>query len=97
MIINLHGHPSGVAYVNFSKLTCRTIDTLILLSCNAGHLDYKDTNPAAKFYLNNNIRQLVCCDGTHVRKNHSSRRVLFFFKTKGRVELSVVGDEIFKG
>lgn len=65
VIVESHGSVKKVDYVNFKKLRSRKIDTLILSSCNAGHLDYISTNPATKFYMNNRIRQLVCCDGTH--------------------------------
>ena len=41
------------------------IDTLLLLSCYAGNYDYFKTNPAYKFFYNNTIRQMVCCDGAH--------------------------------
>ena len=68
LIINLHGDSRSVDFVDFNRLVKRNIDTLLLLSCNAGHLDYVNTNPASRFYLNNNIRQLVSCDGAHRRQ-----------------------------
>ncbi|MBE5928274.1 MAG: RHS repeat-associated core domain-containing protein [Lachnospiraceae bacterium] len=95
MIINLHGSPHSVSHINFSKLKKRKIDTLILLSCNAGHIDYIRTNPATIFYLNHDIRQLVCCDGTHYRDPHQEKKILFFYKKKARTEHRVIGDDTY--
>ncbi len=103
VIINLHGNPKWVEYVNFKKLVKRKIDTLLLLVCNAGHLDYIDSNPATRFYLGNDIRQLVCCDGTHCR-THKQLNMLQPTSVNRNQSVkinsvihSVVGDDIFKG
>ena len=74
VIINVHGSPDhlyleddGRKPLGLSKYKIKTIDTLLLLSCNAGHLDYWDSNPAYQLWNRHNIRQLVACDGTHQR------------------------------
>lgn len=103
VIINLHGNPYNVEYVNFEKLAVRKIDTLFLLSCNAGHLDYIDTNPATQFYIKNSINKLVCCDGTHYRWDKQTiywRPTWwnwFKFVKVERVRHYVKGDETFQG
>ena len=84
MIINLHGNPNSVEYMNLFSLVRRNIDTLLLLSCNAGHQDYKK-NVAFQIFNNNNIRKLVCCDGTHYRP------VCF-----GKVVHKVIADDDFR-
>ena len=70
VIINLHGSPSSVEYMNLNDLNNKKIDTLILLSCNAGHQYLSGSSSFAKklfdkFY--GNVRQLIACDGTHYR------------------------------
>ena len=85
VIINLHGNPFSVSYVNFDSLVRRKIDTLLLLSCNTGHEDYYYTNPAYKFFYGNDIRKMVCCDGTHYRQ------ISF-----GKVIHTVKGDNTFQ-
>ena len=87
VVINLHGNPYFVQYIDHSIAKGKTIDTLFLLSCNAGHQDYKYSNPAYKLYSQNTIRQLIACDGTHYRK-------INLFKTK--VTLQVKGNSTFK-
>ncbi len=82
VIINLHGTHQMVQFVNFANLKRRKIDTLVLLSCYGGNYDYFYTNPAYKFFYNNDIRQMVCCDASHDRdvfKNIVRHRVI---KTK---------------
>lgn len=64
VIIALHGSHRMVKFVDFASLKRRNIDTLILFSCYAGNANYYKTNPAYKFFNNNNIRQMVCSDGS---------------------------------
>ena len=63
----------------------KKINTLILLSCNAGHQDYQYANPAYKLFNKNNISQLVAYDGTH-----------YSIQSKFKVALEVRGDDTYK-
>ena len=47
-----------------AKLGNKNIDNLILLGCNAGHLDYKYTNVAAAFSKKVNGGCVLASDGT---------------------------------
>ncbi len=93
VIINLHGNGvSSIKYVDFSKLKSRMIDTLLLLSCNSGHEDHRSINAAYKFYKNNSIRQMICCDGEHVRRL-SGKYVRHSVKGTGRFKEFLVYDK----
>ena len=52
-------------YTNqIASLGNKNIDNLILLGCNAGHLDYKYTNVAAAFSKKTNGGYVMASDGT---------------------------------
>ena len=76
VIISTHGDPTGlgtgersypgwnlssndIGNLNQKDLT----QNLLILACNAGHLDYKDTNPAAMFAQKVNGALVVASDG----------------------------------
>jgi len=49
---------------DISKLENKDIDKLILFGCNAGHLDYQNTNPAASLTRKVNGGLVLASDGT---------------------------------
>ena len=49
---------------DISNLENKNIDDLILPGCNAGHLDYKDSNVAAAFLQKINEGSVLASDGT---------------------------------
>ncbi|MDO4302257.1 MAG: RHS repeat-associated core domain-containing protein, partial [Clostridia bacterium] len=70
VIVNQHGSPSSVSYMNLSKLDMtKRIGTFVLLSCNAGH-QWTGSESMASQIANasgGNIEQLIAADGTHFR------------------------------
>lgn len=76
--------------MNMQNMQYKEIDTLLLLSCNAGHQDYIYTNPAYMLWKKNSIRQVVSCDGTHYRCNSG------FLGLGSGVTHIVKGDDVYK-
>ena len=70
VVINLHGSPYQMSSSNgepiidedIMNLDKKTIDTLALLSCNTGNLDYIG-NVASLFAMSQNVNQVVAPDG----------------------------------
>ncbi len=80
--INTHANNGGlqddqgkmiISSSEIAKLDKKSAGRLILLGCNAGHLDYKDNNPAANFARNLNGTKVFTSDGTV----HYGRRILY--------------------
>ena len=72
VIINLHGDPKNISDINISDLDMsKNIDTMVLLSCNAGHLWTGEDSIALQIAnaSGGNIRQLIAADGTHLRSS----------------------------
>lgn len=71
----IHGHGNSKNISGMDSLSKKTIDTLLLLTCNSGHQDVKN-NPATRMLTKHSIRQLVACDGevwTSGKSKDSSR------------------------
>ena len=72
VVINLHGSPYQMSSSNgepimdedIMNLDKKTIDTLALLSCNTGNLDYIG-NVASLFAMSQNVNQVIAPDGYH--------------------------------
>jgi hypothetical protein len=70
--VNAHGSPERIsnngAFAfgagDITNLSNKNINALYLYACNAGHLDYRDTNPAAQFARVINGAPVVASDGT---------------------------------
>lgn len=72
--INSHADQNGLGFDDFgqynlstsaiSRLKTKNIDTLFLSGCNAGHLNYKNTNPASQFAMIVEGGQVITSDGT---------------------------------
>ena len=45
------------------------MDTLVLLSCNAGHLHTEVRPVARRLFEHLTVRQFIACDGTHRRES----------------------------
>lgn len=69
IIINFHGDPFDVRFVRIPKLNTKQVDTLVLLSCNAGHLHTEVRPVARRLFEHLTVRQFVACDGTHRRES----------------------------
>jgi len=70
VVVNFHGSPSSVDYINLSPLDMtKSIGTFVLLSCNAGHQWTGSESMASKIAnaSGGNIGQLIAADGTHFR------------------------------
>ena len=66
VIINCHGSPLAINKLSLkaiSKLNYMNIKLLIILACNAGHLDHKRDNVGYAFSKKIS-GQVLCCDGT---------------------------------
>ena len=68
VIINVHGdtgniYASNGEIIDIGSLEKKEFDTLLLLSCEGGNLDTKNSNPAAQFVKNQNIKQVIAADG----------------------------------
>ena len=70
IVINIHGQPEGlqiggvdIALSQISELAGKKVDMVILLSCNAGHLNYSD-NVAERFAALDGVTKVVADDGT---------------------------------
>ena len=50
-------------YDQFDALDSKNVGSLILMSCNAGHLDYSDHNIASQFAKKINGGSVIACDG----------------------------------
>lgn len=66
VIINLHGNPREILHIDMNNLKRLSINLLIILSCNAGHLNWKN-NIAMQFFKRHSIQKMICCDGSHTR------------------------------
>jgi hypothetical protein len=89
VIVNLHGNPTYVEFMDLNKLDfTKNIDTFVLLSCNAGHQRNGADNFAQQILdaSNNNINQLIAADGTHFRG-------IFWHPFRG---IEVKGDKTWK-
>jgi len=74
VVVDTHAYPYGFDYGKNSKdeldaydvqgLGDKDIDSIVLLGCNAGHLDYKDDNMAATFATKYEDTLVVASDGT---------------------------------
>jgi len=74
VVVDTHADPYGFDYGKNSKdeldaydvqgLGDKDIDTIVLLGCNAGHLDYEDDNMAATFATKYEDTLVVASDGT---------------------------------
>lgn len=71
VVINTHGDHEGLYGMsgNFYAEDIRNLDNqdmneLVLYGCNAGHMDYSTTNPAAEFAQRVNGAQVYASDGT---------------------------------
>jgi RHS repeat-associated protein len=70
VIINTHADPTALAgFGNFDSSDIAALDnqnvgSLILYGCNAGHLDYNNTNPASQFAQKVNYATVLASDGT---------------------------------
>jgi len=76
VVIDTHGNASALGFgdengdgthlgsKDISNLENKNVDNLILLGCNSGHLDYKNTNPAAAFSKKVNNGSVLASDGT---------------------------------
>jgi len=87
VVINLHGNVNKVAYMNLNNLDfSKNIDTLLLLSCNSGHMHGNRPNFAEKLMAasGNTIRQLIAVDATHSRNS------------KGPLSIKAVADSYWK-
>ena len=70
VIINLHGSIHSVNYMELDKLKFKkSINTLVLLSCNVGHMSGERPNFSETFMdtAGDRIQKMVAVDGTHVR------------------------------
>ncbi|HHV41888.1 MAG TPA: RHS repeat-associated core domain-containing protein, partial [Clostridiaceae bacterium] len=62
-----HGSPGGIESIDnpqIQKLDSKNIDNLLLLNCNAGHLDHVGNNPASYFADKINGGKVMASDGT---------------------------------
>lgn len=71
VIVNVHGDHLGIGGENcgmtsadISTLDVKSVDELFLFGCNTGHLDYKETNPAASFSRIVDGAPVLAGDGT---------------------------------
>lgn len=72
VVIDSHASPNSLGFGNGSSMTARDIQNLnsrdvkelVLYGCNAGHMDYQNTNPAAQFAQRVNGAQVLASDGT---------------------------------
>jgi len=55
--------PKGFDATYIGNLDKKEIDELLILSCNAGHLDHYDDNVAMTFRKHQNINAVIGCDG----------------------------------
>ena len=69
IIINFHGDPFDVQFIRIPKLNTKQVDTLVLLSCNAGHLHTEVRPVARRLFEHLTVRQFIACDGTHRRES----------------------------
>ena len=70
IVVNLHGNPTYVEYMDLDTLDfSKNIDVFLLLACNAGHQNTGSENFAQKILTacDNNIANLIAADGTHFR------------------------------
>lgn len=49
---------------DIQNLNSQDVKELVLYGCNAGHMDYQNTNPAAQFAQRVNGGQVLASDGT---------------------------------
>ena len=81
VVINSHANPYSLSFGNGNKMTQQNIQNLnnqnvkelVLYGCNAGHMDYSQTNPAAQFAQRVNGAQVLASDGT-VYSNSGSEK-----------------------
>ena len=96
VIVNLHGNPTNIYAsdgneIDIGELTNDSkIETMLLLSCNAGHMDYEN-NMAVQFLKAANIRNVIAPDGTHYRDEFKG-----IFGLWANVKSIVKADETFK-
>lgn len=72
VVINTHANAEVLGFGNqntmsaddISKLDNKNVGKLVLYGCNAGHLNYKDDNPAAGFAKKVNGAPVLASDGT---------------------------------
>lgn len=73
VVIDSHASPSSLGFGNGSSsmraqdiqnLNSQDVKELVLYGCNAGHMDYQNTNPAAQFAQRVNGGQVLASDGT---------------------------------
>ena len=83
VIINGHSDGKDLQNVDVNKLKGKTIDTVLLLNCNAGHLDHIYDSPMAKIIHNNNTGSVIAADGSVHFKNKG------WFKDTKRTEYSI--------
>ena len=96
VIVNLHGNPTNIYAsdgneIDIGELTNDSkIETMLLLSCNAGHMDYEN-NMAVQFLKAANIGNVIAPDGTHYRDEFKG-----IFGLWANVKSIVKADETFK-
>lgn len=89
VVIDSHANPYGLGYngsddffgaQDIRNLDQKDVKELVLYGCNAGHMDYSDTNPAAEFARRVDGAQVIASDGTvysnpngHSAQNYASR------------------------
>lgn len=59
-----HNYKNNMSSGNISGLEKKNVDVLFLSGCNAGHKDYKYTNPASQFAMVINGGRVIASDGT---------------------------------
>ena len=66
--INLHGNATSIyssdgTEIDLTQMQSQDIATILLLSCNGGHLDYSN-NVATQLLNGNNVQDVIAGDGT---------------------------------
>jgi RHS repeat-associated protein len=98
VIINTHANKDGLYLDNgnviissndISNLDSKSVGRLIIYGCNAGHLDHKESNPAAGFAKKLDGAQVLASDGTV----YAGRRILCI---AGSYAYSSKNDKAFK-
>ena len=99
VIINLHGNPYNIyssngKAIDLNRLQEKTMEIMLLLACNAGHLNYSN-NVAVQFaekYVNGFV---IAPDGTHYRTQNYGTNILGI--TFGAYVHNITkGDDTFK-
>ena len=73
VIINIHGDENEIwgtdnKGIDLNKLDKKTMDSILLLSCNTGNIEFVGSNPASWFAVNQDAEYVVAPDGYNSRR-----------------------------